>query len=296
MNLESAGQLPMIDVELEDGEICDDDGEESSAARLGEGNGSRPAGAAVPPRGPRPPYMGPSPPGFHHMMPYDVHGPSNHRQQCGPSGPDRPHAPGPLPLPFWERSHGALGRFRHRSVSNGGRGAWNRGGWTDHRPPMARYGPAENSNREPPGRKQKPLGRIPARRPPPSMAKCEGAESFEDLLSKYKQIQMELECIRKEESMALEAKVQEPEPKGQEAAAKVQGAEECPAEGVTLPQASVQVAADTKKSFQAFNIKPLRVKLFTPASLDTKAKDGEKTPGRESLKWEFRWHTFAHSS
>ncbi|XP_019729439.1 zinc finger C3H1 domain-containing protein [Hippocampus comes] len=310
MNLESAGQLPMIDVELEDGEICDDDGEESSAARLGEGNGSRPAGAAVPPRGPRPPYMGPSPPGFHHMMPYDVHGPSNHRQQCGPSGPDRPHAPGPLPLPlplplppgpgpgpgpglaplcggpgprpsFWERSHGALGRFRHRSVSNGGRGAWNRGGWTDHRPPMARYGPAENSNREPPGRKQKPLGRIPARRPPPSMAKCEGAESFEDLLSKYKQIQMELECIRKEESMALEAKVQEPEPKGQEAAAKVQGAEECPAEGVTLPQASVQVAADTKKSFQAFNIKPLRVKLFTPASLDTSTEEEEKQQQQE---------------
>ncbi|XP_051917067.1 zinc finger C3H1 domain-containing protein-like isoform X2 [Hippocampus zosterae] len=293
MNLESAGQLPTIDVELEDGEICDDDGEETSAARLGEGNGGRPPGAAVPPRGPRPPYMGPSPPGFRRMMPYDVHGPSNHRQQCGPSGPDRPRAPGPLPLPpgpgpglaplcggpgprpsFWERSHGALGRFRHRSVSNGGRGAWNRGGWTGHRPPMARYGQAENSNREPPGRKQKPLGRIPARRPPPSMAKCEGAESFEDLLCKYKQIQMELECIRKEESMALEAKVQGAEPKGQEV--KVEGAVECPAEGVTLPQDSVQVAADGKKSFQAFNIKPLRVKLFTPASLDTSTEEEEK--------------------
>ncbi|KAM9816489.1 zinc finger C3H1 domain-containing protein-like isoform X4 [Syngnathus typhle] len=365
MNLESAGQGPMLDVELEDGEICDDDSEERSTARRGDGSGNRPGGAAaVLPRGPRPPYMSHPPPDLRHpppdlrhpppdlrhpppdlrhMVPYDVHGPSNHRQQCGPSGPDRPHAAPPLPhsLPpgpplglnplcggsvprpsFWERSHGALWRFRHRSVPNGGRGPWNREGWAGHRPPMARYGPAENMNnrKESPGRKQKLFGRNLARRAPPSHAKCDGAESFEDLLSKYKQIQLELECIRKEESMALEAEVvQGTEAKGQMAEAVAgQRTEGCPVDALVLPQVSVQVPVESKKSFQAFNIKPLRLKLFTPASLDTsveeaqpqqeekdaarsdgeakeaveadeaptcqheEAKDGEKTPGRAS--------------
>ncbi|XP_061631136.1 zinc finger C3H1 domain-containing protein isoform X2 [Phyllopteryx taeniolatus] len=303
MNVESAAQVQTDDVELEDGEICDDDGEETSAARRGEGNSSRPL------RGPRPPYMAHPQANFRHMMAYDVHGP-----QCGPSGPDRPHAPcpppsapppglaplcgGPGPRPsFWERSHGALGRFRHRTVPNGGRGAWNRGGWAGPRRPMGRYGPGENSNsrNESPGRKQKPLGRSLARRAPTSLAKCGGgAESFEDLLSKYKQIQLELECIRKEESMALEAEVQGSEVKVQGAEAKVQrsdvrvqgaaaklqgakakvqGTKKRPAQAIPLPQVSAQLPAENKKSFQAFNIKPLRITLFTPASLDTSAEE-----------------------
>ncbi|XP_061697888.1 zinc finger C3H1 domain-containing protein isoform X2 [Syngnathoides biaculeatus] len=296
MDAESAGRVQTDDVELEDGEICDDDGEESSAARRGEGRRSRPL------RGPRPPYMAHPPADFRHMMAYDVHG-----AQCGP---DRPHAPcpplpppppppaglapmcgGPGPRPsFWERSHGALGRFRHRTVPNGGRGAWNRGTWAGPRPPMGRYGPGENSHNrnESPGRKQKPLGRNLPRRAP---AKCgTGAESFEDLLSKYKQIQIELECIRKEESMALEAEVQgaegnvqvvEPKVQGSEvraqrAEAKVPGTKKGPAQAVPLPQESAQIRAQNKKSFQAFNIKPLRVKLFTPPSLDTKAEEERK--------------------
>ncbi|XP_077425204.1 zinc finger C3H1 domain-containing protein isoform X2 [Vanacampus margaritifer] len=350
----NSASLPTVDVELEDGEICDDDGEENSAARRGEGNcsSSRPGGrprGAVPPRAPRPPYANHPPPDFRNF-----HRPSNHRQQqCGP---ERPHAAGPPPGPgiapmcggpgprpsFWERSHGALGRFRHRSFPNGGRGPWNRGGWAGHRPPVARYGPGPAENSNSPGRKQKLLGRNPARRAPPGLAMCDGAESFEDLLSKYRQIQLELECIRKEEAkvqgveakvqgveakvqgveakvqgveakvQGVEAKVQGVEAKGQEVAAKVQGATAaavCPVQAVALPQASSRVPAEDKKSFQAFNIKPLRAKLFTAASLDTsgeeerkdvaeakmateaveetdkcneEAKDEGKTPGRES--------------
>ncbi|XP_077374052.1 zinc finger C3H1 domain-containing protein isoform X2 [Festucalex cinctus] len=299
MNSESAPAVPTDDVELEDGEICDDDGGEekaaaaAAAAQRGEGSDNRPS------RAPRPPYANHPPPDFRNVMAFDVHGAPKHRQQCGPSGPDRPHASGPRPRPlpgpgpgpgiapmcggpgprpsFWERSHGALGRFRHRSFPNrGGRGAWHRGGWAGHRPPVARYGPGPAENSGSPGRKQKPPGRNPARRAPLGLAKSDGAESFEDLLAKYKQIQLELECIRKEE-----AKVQGAGAKGQEAEPEVQRASaECPAQAVAPAQASARVPAEDKKSFQAFNIKPLRAKLVTLASLDAGGEEEEKDAAR----------------
>ncbi|MEQ2177879.1 hypothetical protein GOODEAATRI_008282, partial [Goodea atripinnis] len=142
------------DGELEDGEICDDETEERAPPRRGEGR--RPRGGARP--RPRKQHqsphnirslLGPPPHDFRLMMPYNpgphLHGlfPPNLRQ------PDRPPAPPPpgmslppLPPPpglglhgetnnrsnFWERSHGALGRFRHRVLPNGGRGSWKRGG------------------------------------------------------------------------------------------------------------------------------------------------------------------------
>lgn len=159
---------PAEDGELEDGEICDDEAEESASTR---GERSRPGGRAAPrprkqhqlpnSRLPHPSHQ----PEFCLSMPYNLgphdHGPfpPGHRPQCGPSGPDRPPSAPPLPLPppaglgphcepsprssFWERSHGTLGKFRHRVVPNGGRGAWCRSGRGGNRAPPGRYGPAE---------------------------------------------------------------------------------------------------------------------------------------------------------
>lgn len=158
------------------------------------GDGNRP-GRGAPPRTRKPhqhphnlpPHMGHQPPDFRLMMSYNrPHGhgpfPPSHRQQCGPSGPDRPPVPSPppllpLPLPpppmpglgphgeptprtsgFWERSHGALGRFRHRAMPNGRGGNWNRGhrGGGNTRGPPGRYGAMEGhaNNKASPLRKR----------------------------------------------------------------------------------------------------------------------------------------------
>ncbi|XP_039988111.1 zinc finger C3H1 domain-containing protein-like isoform X2 [Xiphias gladius] len=302
--------------ELEDGEICDDETEESVPFRRGDGN--RPGGGGAPPRTRKPhqrphnmlPHMGHQPPDFRLMMPYNLgphgHGPfpPGHRQQCGPSGPDRPPSPLPPPLPpppavlgphgepnprssFWERSHGALGRFRHRSIPNGGRGAWNRGS----RAPLGRYGPGEShgTKTDSPSRKQKLLGRNQTRKAAHSVSKPENSvdESFEDLLSKYKQIQLELECIRKEETMALEPKAS---PVREDIADKTASIAETrpvpePAHSPEGTEETSELEKAEKKVFQAFNIKPLRQKLPTPATLDElKKKWAEKDKEGEAEK------------
>ncbi|XP_060892208.1 zinc finger C3H1 domain-containing protein-like isoform X3 [Labrus mixtus] len=291
MDLNSKSRYPAEEGELEDGEICDDEAEDSVPLRRGEGN--RPRGGA-PPR-PRKPHQHPHglplhpalpPPDFRLLMPYN-RGPflPNHRQQCGPSGPDRPPSPPPLlhpppglgphgePSPrssFWERSHGALGRFRHRGMPNGGRGNWNRGtrGGGNMRGPPGRYGPGEihGNKNDSPLRKQKPMGRPQVRKVAHSVSKADSCvdESFEDLLSKYKQIQLELECIRKEETMALE-------PDGSPAREHISDTNTAGIpENKPEPEPEPAGAEDTadKKVFQAFNIKPLRQKLPTPSDLD----------------------------
>lgn len=78
-------------------------------------------------------------------------------------------------------------------------------------------------------------------------------ESFEDLLLKYKQIQLELECIRKEERMALK---EEDEPAAD------------PVPPPEAPEEPVSAVKEEKKVFQAFNIRPLRQKLLTPTDRD----------------------------
>lgn len=167
MDLSSVNRSPKEEGELEDGEICDDETEENVLMPLGDG---RPSSISQrtqkPPNVKHPhnmlPLMAHPTPDFRMLMPYS-HGPRlrgpfppSHRQQCGPSGPDRPppppppgHGPHGEPSPrsnFWERSHSALGRFRHRTVPNGVRGDWNRGGWGEGniRPPPGRYGPGES--------------------------------------------------------------------------------------------------------------------------------------------------------
>ncbi|XP_037306501.2 zinc finger C3H1 domain-containing protein-like isoform X1 [Pungitius pungitius] len=312
--------------ELEDGEICDDDTEESVPLRRGEGNVRRHVRGA-PPRARKPhlhphnmlPHMGHQSQDFRLLMPYNrsPHGPFPpiHRHQCGPSGPDRPTATStptpPLLLPslgphgdasprssFWERSHGALGRFRHRAMPNGGRGGWNRGNRGGGRGPPGRYGPGEShgNQKDSPSRKQKQIVRNLGRKASHCGSKPETSvdESFEDLLSKYKQIQLELECIRKEETRALEptapptarppqhtasitqsqtapgpAPGAEPEPgavPGPEPASAFEPGPGPP--GPTVEGSSEQEMVEEKKVFQAFNIKPLRQKLPSPAALE----------------------------
>lgn len=103
-------------------------------------------------------------------------------------------------------------------------------------------------------------------------------ESFEDLLSKYKQIQLELECIRKEETMALE-------PKGPPAAAQIPphpaaGPDTKPVQvaGPFLEE-SLQVDVIEKKVFQAFNIRPLRQRLPVSLRLDEKCEEHDEDTG-----------------
>uniref|UniRef100_A0A3P8SVH0 Uncharacterized protein n=1 Tax=Amphiprion percula TaxID=161767 RepID=A0A3P8SVH0_AMPPE len=259
MDLNTKHGSPPEDGELEDGEICDDEAEESVPTRRGDG--SRPGGA---PRSRKthqhthglPPHLGHPLPDLRLMI-----------------GPDRPPATSPTPaLPpglvphgepsprssFWERSHGALGRFRHRVVPNGGRGAWSRGGrGGNSRAPPGRYGPGESHGS--PQRKRILPRCLSLNRPRKvlhSMSKPESSmdESFEDLLSKYRQIQLELECIRKEETMALE-------PDLDQDLVHAGGLQE----NRTEPAQELDRAE--KKVFQAFNIKPLRQKIPS-ANLD----------------------------
>uniref|UniRef100_A0A669BT26 Zinc finger C3H1-type containing n=1 Tax=Oreochromis niloticus TaxID=8128 RepID=A0A669BT26_ORENI len=299
------------DGELEDGEICDDDTEERAPPRRGDG--SRPRGGAPPrPRKPHkhphgaPPHLGHPPPDFRHLMPYSLgpHGPfpAGHRQQCGPSGPDRPPSPPPSPQQppglgshgepgprssFWERSHGTLGRFRHRGMPNGGPGGWSRGGrGGNSRPPPGRYLPGEShsSPRSLTQTSEKPLGRNRLRKAAHGAPRPEssGDESFEDLLSKYKQIQIELECIRKEETMALEPRTSPVRDDVVECvAAALTDAKAEPGPALS-PAAAAEEASELerKKVFQAFNIKPLRQKLPTPADLDELQKKWAEPGGK----------------
>ncbi|MEQ2268564.1 hypothetical protein XENORESO_004737 [Xenotaenia resolanae] len=312
MNSNSVSRSKAEDGELEDGEICDDETEERAPPRRGEGR--RPRGGARP--RPRKQHqsphnirslLGPPPHDFRLMMPYNpgphLHGlfPPNLRQ------PDRPPAPPPpgmslppLPPPpglglhgetnnrsnFWERSHGALGRFRHRVLPNGGRGSWKRGGGLggNNRGGHGRPGPVDIHGS--PSRIQKQPPRVRVRkvgsnitRPDPSMD-----ESFEDLLSKYKQIQLELDCIRKAETMALEPAAS-PVTDNVAAAppAEARLAPEPTPELSLGPVGEEQLDKDEKKVFQAFNIKPLRHKLPTPAELDELQRklEGQDTGGAE---------------
>lgn len=173
MDLNSSNRSPIEEGELEDGEICDDETEENVLVQLEDlrpiRNSSRAKQKSHQHPHHLPPLMPPQPSDFRLLMPYNLgphlHGPfpSSHRQQCGPSGPDRPPPPGLGPhcdqgprSSFWERSHSALGRFRHRATPSRGRGNWCWGGREAGRPPPGRYGAGEShgNKRESPTRKR----------------------------------------------------------------------------------------------------------------------------------------------
>lgn len=100
-------------------------------------------------------------------------------------------------------------------------------------------------------------------------------ETFEDLLSKYKQIQLELECIRKEETMALEPKVSLTRDQTITHTPRVPETKQIQEAGPALEEQS-QVEPPEKKVFQAFNIRPLRQKLPFPAGLDDHSANKNK--------------------
>ncbi|KAM4037986.1 LOW QUALITY PROTEIN: zinc finger C3H1 domain-containing protein [Anomaloglossus baeobatrachus] len=147
---------------------------------------------------------------------------------------------------FWERSHDTLGRFRSRG--RGGR-FWERD-WVDR---GVKPGGPRQSNcgwRDPSPRKLK--GRSPPRKP----AHPE-EESFEELLLKYKQIKLELESINKNEKLAFKE-----EPAKEEVIVVESPAEPpAPEESVVEDVAPVIDEKPLVKTFQAFELKPLRQKL-----------------------------------
>lgn len=107
-------------------------------------------------------------------------------------------------------------------------------------------------------------------------------ESFEDLLSKYKQIQLELECIRKEETMALEPKVPpsvDQMPPHPASVADDNRSVQVAVPGVDEP---VQEEVIERKVFQAFNIRPLRQRLPVSLQLDENSADQDKGSAAET--------------
>ncbi|XP_042190993.1 zinc finger C3H1 domain-containing protein [Callorhinchus milii] len=180
---------------------------------------------------------------------------------------------------FWERSHGTFDRFRFREGSSGGR--WGRGrgcpGPGDFGPrgcKRGRPGPApvaafNSLRRESPPRKPKFLMRLPSRRPPSYSYRNDQdmEETFEELLKKYKEIQLELECLSREEKISLCTKGENVQ---EEETDIVSGEHSIDAN--SIDKNSTQISSSTEniqsKIFQAFELKPIRQKLLTPAQMD----------------------------
>ncbi|RXM94947.1 Zinc finger C3H1 domain-containing protein [Acipenser ruthenus] len=293
MALNSSSRSPREEGELEDGEISDDDNDENQLVcpdkrpSSSNSNAGRSSRSCKPQPRPLSPHI--SGPGHDYRMNMQFnrgpHPPKSigHRQKGGPNGPGRAGS-GPLcesgpRSSFWERSNSAFDRLGHRGRWSAGRG--DRGERGIGRPPPGRVGFAGSVNRkESPPRKPKSFGRPALRKPNYSTAKnVNGIEdSFEDLLKKYKQIQHELECIRKEERTAFTSKEESPR---KEPAVSVSARQSIPVpssiEEVEGENAEEAVAQDAQKPFQAFNLKPLRQKLLTPAERD----QINKVPGKE---------------
>ncbi|RXM36221.1 Zinc finger C3H1 domain-containing protein [Acipenser ruthenus] len=293
MALNSSSRSPREEGELEDGEISDDDNDENQLVcpdkrpSSSNSNAGRSSRSCKPQPRPLSPHI--SGPGHDYRMNMQFnrgpHPPKSigHRQKGGPNGPGRPGS-GPLcesgpRSSFWERSNSAFDRLGHRGRWSAGRG--DRGERGIGRPPPGRVGFTGSANRkESPPRKPKSFGRPALRKPNYSTAKNVNSieDSFEDLLMKYKQIQHELECIRKEERTAFTSKEESPR---KEPAVSVSARQSIPVpssiEEVEGENAEEAVAQDAQKPFQAFNLKPLRQKLLTPAERD----QINKVPGKE---------------
>lgn len=110
-------------------------------------------------------------------------------------------------------------------------------------------------------------------------------ESFEDLLLKYKQIQLELEYIDKDEKLALNNKEETPQQDDNKTASLE---DQIATDHVSITKDTVSEVFPEKKNqvltFQAFELKPLRQKLPTLAERSKlkKAKDGAKQQSQKS--------------
>lgn len=125
----------------------------------------------------------------------------------------------------------------------------------------------------------KSFGRSPSRKQNHS-SKSENCaeETFEDLLLKYKQIQLELECINKDEKLALSSK----EETAQEDPKTLHLEDQTSTDNASITKdPSKEVAPEEKtqvKTFQAFELKPLRQKLTLPGDKNRvkRGKDGTR--------------------
>ncbi|KAG2460062.1 ZC3H1 protein, partial [Polypterus senegalus] len=294
MEPKTSGRSPREEGELEDGEISDDENDDkppifldqrpNRGARSGSGSG-RPGQAFKPSSWPPHEYRMKMP--FNRGQPLLPlpHPQGGYRPDCGPVGPER-HSSGPPcePSPrssFWERSHSALGRFNHRGRPFRGRFIRGRDDWGDRglgKPPLGRP-PFQGggSKKESPSRKPKIRTLVRY-----TTVKAENGiqETFEDLLRKYKQIQDKLECINKEERIAQASKEELPPALKELPAATQQvlpldnSVQEKEREAGTAgsPQEELIPEKRQVKAFQAFNLKPLRQKLLTPAERDERNK------------------------
>ncbi|XP_067906526.1 zinc finger C3H1 domain-containing protein isoform X2 [Heterodontus francisci] len=181
---------------------------------------------------------------------------------------------------FWERSHGTFGRFRFREGSN--RGRWGRGCPGPRGCKRGRSGPGpnfignNNIRRDSPPRKPKFFGRSPSRRPAHYYRNEDDMdETFEDLLRKYKEIQLELECLNREEKMSQNTKG---ENLLEEETGIVTGNISIDANSIEKKNSQLSTEKAQVKSFQAFEIKPLRQKLRTPAEMDQINQDKDDKP------------------
>ncbi|XP_075602900.1 zinc finger C3H1 domain-containing protein isoform X2 [Balearica regulorum gibbericeps] len=317
--LDPSGLSPKEEGELEDSEISDDDN--NGFGPCGGGGGSEPGGGLV---SSRPYSRRRSPPGLRggtslsssgrrfprsrHQPPPEMghlHGHGGYR----PKDSFRSHPP-PMPAPrmpsgshsetgprlsFWERSHNALDRFRFRGWPYRGGGRWgrsrgggDRGGSPPGRPPGGGGGAGFSSSqgwREPSPRKSKTFGKSPSRKQNYS-SKNENSveESFEDLLLKYKQIQLELEYINKDERLALSNR----EENEHQDDKTVDTEDQITVENNSITTDAIKEVSPEEKNpviaFQAFELKPLRQKLPTPAERSRlkKGKEGAKPSSQKS--------------
>ncbi|XP_071623031.1 zinc finger C3H1 domain-containing protein isoform X2 [Heliangelus exortis] len=314
---------PKEEGELEDGEISDDDsssfGPSGGCGGGGCGGGSEPGGSLV---SSRPYSRRRPPPGLRggislssscrrfprsrHQPPAEMghlHGHGGYR----PKDSFRSHPP-PMPAPrmssgshsetgprlsFWERSHNALDRFRFRGRPYRGGGRWgrsrgdgDRGGNPPGRPPGGAGGNSQGW-REPSPRKSKIFGRSPSRKQNYS-SKNENSveESFEDLLLKYKQIQLELEYINKDERLALSNREENEQ---QEDDKVVDTVDQITVESNSITMNAIKEVPPEEKNpvigFQAFELKPLRQKLPTLAER-SRLKKGKEGTKQSSQKFE----------
>ncbi|KAM4677558.1 zinc finger C3H1 domain-containing protein isoform 2-T2 [Discoglossus pictus] len=242
---------PREEGELEDGEISDDSVRPDSPLPVRH----RPPihSHQYRPRPQRPP---------HTYRPKEQYRPPPRMQQL-----PQPPGDGSQRPSFWERSHDTLGRIRSRGwggrACRGGR-FWDRS-WADRGIKPSGQRPCGNPGwGEPSPRKPKSFGRSPPR-PKfghfPRNDHCED-ESFEDLLLKYKQIKLELESINKDEKLALSIK--------DETVIVVDSPVEPVVEPTVLEENSIvneevpvppPEEKPVVKTFQSFELKPLRQKL-----------------------------------
>ncbi|XP_062856293.1 zinc finger C3H1 domain-containing protein [Trichomycterus rosablanca] len=247
------------ETELEDGEICDDEPEVKQRPVGSRRARSCNLRAGHPAVGNPQDYRPSGPPPVPHPLPLPFR-----------PAPDRPDPPA-LRSGFWERSHRTLTKFRYRDRA------------PEIRPERARatgraWSLQQHRHRDPNNawNKKAAGGRPASRKASHGSSKSESSmdESFEDLLIKYKEIQLELESIRNQERRALKPGQDTPPAECEDMPPAADTQQE------TEPaQQEVKEQIPEKKVFQSFNIRPLRQKLLLPGqkhALDATPTQEEK--------------------